>query len=64
MADVNDLVDDIRSALTEEQRADMDDQLAKASDMQARVGVLLNFCWQARGAPVLAQRVKDQIDHG
>jgi hypothetical protein len=63
MADIDDIIHDIRDALTEAQRVDMDDRLAKASDMQARIGVLMRMSWQAKGAPMLAQRVIDWSNH-
>jgi hypothetical protein len=63
MADIDDIIHDIRSALTEAQRFEMDDRLAKASDVQSRVDVLWEMSWQCRGAPeiiaLLALRVFD-----
>ncbi|MCU1340539.1 MAG: hypothetical protein JWO19_6120 [Bryobacterales bacterium] len=63
MADIDDIIHDIRAGLSEAQRVDMDDRLAKASDVQARVDVLFEMSWQCHGAPeviaLLALRVVD-----
>lgn len=43
MADIDDIIHDIRAALTEAQRVEMDQRLAAAADKQARVGVLMRM---------------------
>jgi hypothetical protein len=60
-----DIADDIRAGLSEAQRADFNDRLAKASDMEARTDVLWEMSWECPGAPevraLLALRVTDAV---
>jgi hypothetical protein len=64
MTNVDDLLHELRSALSEKDVVELDDRLDRAGgDRSKIVGAMLRMAWHgAKNAPTIAQKIKDWAD--